>query len=94
MATMTLEQETRSYWQLLKGASDQVKLALISLLSSSLVSKEEAVKPSDEAQKATIRPEDLEITPFVASIGQNIKPLPQDFDYDKEKSDYLMQKYG
>ena len=94
MATLALEQETKNYWQLLKGASDQVKLALISLLSSSLVSKEDATKPIDEAQNATIRPEDLEITPFVASIGQNIKPLPQEFDFDKEKSDYLMQKYG
>ena len=94
MATMTLEQETRSYWQLLKGASDHVKLALISLLSSSLVSKEDVTKPCDEPKDVTIRPEDLEITSFVASIGQNIKPLPQDFDFDKEKSDYLMQKYG
>lgn len=71
-----------------------MKLALISLLSSSLISKEDAVKATDEIRQATIRPEDLEITPFVASIGQNIKPLPKDFDFDKEKSDYLMQKYG
>lgn len=94
MTTLALEQETKNYWQLLKGASDQVKLALISLLSSSLISKEDAVKATDEIRQATIRPEDLEITPFVASIGQNIKPLPKDFDFDKEKSDYLMQKYG
>jgi len=94
MNTLALEQETRNYWQLLKGASDQVKLSLISLLSSSLV-KKVAMDDSTEVVSATkIRPEDLEITPFVASIGQNIKPLPADFDYDKAKEDYLMQKYG
>ena len=94
MTTLALEQETKNYWQLLKGASDQVKLALISLLSSSLISKEDVAKSSKEPLQATIQPEDLEITPFVASIGHKIKPLPQDFDYDKEKSDYIMQKYG
>ena len=94
MTTLALEQETKNYWQLLKGASDQVKLALISLLSSSLISKEEMTKPSDYVSHEVIQPESLEITPFVASIGQNIKPLPKNLDYDKEKSDYLMQKYG
>ena len=38
--------------------------------------------------------EDLEITPFVSTLGQGIKPLPEDFDYDKAKQEYLMQKYG
>ena len=82
-----------NYWQLLKGASNHVKLSLISLLSSSLVSKDVEVKTKDSVRIA-IRPEDLEITPFVASIGKSINPLPADFDYDKEKTDYLMQKYG
>ena len=44
-------------------------------------------------KEIVIPPEDLEITPFVASIGQSINPLPADFDFNKEKSDYLMQKY-
>lgn len=91
--TTIVEQEIMNYWQQLKDASDQVKLSLISLLSSSLVSKDVAVKTNDSA-RIVIRPEDLEITPFVASIGQNINPLPADFDFDKEKSDYLTQKYG
>ena len=86
MTTNAIEQETMNYWQLLKGASDRVKLSLISLLSSSLVSKDMDVKVKD-ATRIVIKPEDLEITPFVASIGQNIKPLPADFDFDKEKSD-------
>ena len=94
MNTLALEQETKNYWQLLKGASDQVKLSLISLLSSSLVSKETVADTSETVSETKIKPEDLEITPFVASIGQNIKPLPVDFDYDKAKEDYLMQKYG
>ena len=94
MNTLALEQETRNYWQMLKGASDQVKLSLISLLSSSLVSKKAVEVSTEMVPTANIRPEDLEITPFVASIGQSIKPLPADFDYDKAKEDYLMQKYG
>ena len=81
MTTIAIEQGTMNYWQQLKDASDQVKLSLISLLSSSLVSKDVEVKTKDSA-RIVIRPEDLEITPFVASIGQNINPLPADFDFD------------
>ena len=91
---MVLEQQTKSYWQLLSGASDEVKLALISLLSSSLMTKDSEQKSAEKASRVKIKPEDLEITPFVASIGQGIKPLPADFDYDKAKAEYLMQKYG
>ena len=92
MTTITLEQETMNYWQLLKGASDQVKRSLISLLSSSLVLREATAQA--EQKHTRIRPEDLEITPFVASIGQQLNPLPADFDYDTAKNDYIMQKYG
>lgn len=94
MTTMVLEQQTKRYWQQLSGASDQVKIALISLLSSSLLSKDTERDSSEKASHIKIRPEDLEITPFVASIGQSIKPLPADFDCEKAKADYLMQKYG
>ena len=94
MTTMVLEQQTKSYWQLVSGASDQVKIALISLLSSSLMSKGTEEKASEKASHVKIRPEDLEITPFVASIGQGIKPLPADFDYEKAKEDYLMQFFS
>ena len=94
MTAMVLEQQTKSYWQLLSGASDQVKIALISLLSSSLLSKDTVQETSEKPSHVKIRPEDLEITPFVASIGQGIKPLPADFDCEKAKEDYLMQKYG
>ena len=94
MTTMELEQQTKSYWQQLSGASDQVKIALISLLSSSLMSKDTVKDSSEKATQVKIRLEDLEITPFVASIGQSIKSLPADFDYEKAKEDYLMQKYG
>ena len=91
---MILEQQTRSYWQQLSGVSDQVKIALISLLSSSLLPKDVVQTSSEKTPRIKIRPEDLEITPFVASIGQGIKPLPADFDYEKAKEEYLMQKYG
>ena len=91
MTTIAIEQETMNYWNLLQGASNHVKLALISLLRSSLVSKEVDVKVEEDAA-VKIRPEDLEITPFAASIGQSLNPLPADFDYDKEKSDYLITR--
>ena len=94
MMTMVLDQQTKSYWQQLSGASDQVKIALISLLSSSLMSKNTVQKLSEKVPHVKIRQEDLKITPFVASIGQGIKPLPADFDYEKTKEEYLMQKYG
>ena len=41
-----------------------------------------------------IRREDIHISPEVMKLGQGIKPLPDDFDYDKAKQEYLMQKYG
>lgn len=87
MTAMVLEQQTKSYWQLLSGASDQVKIALISLLSSSLLPKDTVQDATGKAEQVKIRPEDLEITPFVASIGQGIKPLPADFDYEKAKEE-------
>ena len=94
MASIALEQETYNYWEQLKGASDKVKLTLISLLSSSLVSNDLEVKAKRKSTKPTIKKEDLEITPFVDNIGKSIKPLPADFDYDKAKREYLMEKYG
>ena len=93
MATLTLERETQNYWSLLKDASDQVKLALISLLSSSLVSKNVELAAPTTEKKPKITAKDLEITPSVAKIGENIKPLPEDFDYQKAKYEYLTEKY-
>lgn len=94
MNTLTINKEAYTYWEKIKGASQQVKLALISMLSASLVSPIAETNTIDNDQKLHINPEDLEITPFVSSIGQGIKPLPADFDYDKAKQEYLMQKYG
>ena len=87
MDSVTLTPETTTYWEQVKGASRQAKLALISLLSASLKSAASSKKPS-------ITREDLAITPFVETIGQGLNALPEDFDYDKAKQEYLMQKYG
>jgi len=38
-------------------------------------------------------PDDLEITPLVKSLSGVIK-LPEDFDYKKERADYLIRKYS
>lgn len=94
MTTLTLNRETSTYWNRVKDASQQVKLALISLLSASLVKPEAEAESAENSQKLHITREDLEITPFVSTIGQTIKPLPEDFDYDKAKQEYLMQKFG
>ena len=94
MDTMILNRETSTYWELIKNASQQVKLTLISMLSASLVAPQNKEVVEDRSEKLHITREDLEITPFVSSIGQSIKPLPEDFDYDKAKQEYLMQKYG
>jgi hypothetical protein len=94
MATISLNREASTYWEQVKGASQQVKLTLISMLSASLVTPQDEAQAADSSEKLHITPEDLEITPFVSTLGQGIKPLPDDFDYDKAKQEYLMQKYG
>jgi hypothetical protein len=37
-------------------------------------------------------PDDIEITPLVKSLSGVIK-VPEDFDYKKERTDYLVKKY-
>ncbi len=37
-------------------------------------------------------PDDIEITPLVKSLS-GVITLPEDFDYKKERSDYLINKY-
>ena len=91
---MTFNREASTYWEQVKNASQQVKLELISMLSASLVTPQTEVQAADSSEKPRITREDLEITPFVSSLGQGLKPLPEDFDYDKAKQEYLMQKYG
>ena len=94
MATMTLNREVSTYWEQVKDASQQVKLTFISMLSASLVTPQNEAQTADSSEKLRITQEDLEITPFVSTLGQGIKPLPEDFDYDKAKQEYLTQKYG
>lgn len=94
MATMTLNREVSTYWEQVKDASQQVKLTLISMLSASLVTPQNEAQTADSSEKLRITQEDLEITPFVSTLGQGIKPLPEDFYYDKAKQEYLTQKYG
>ena len=93
MTAIAIQRETKAYWEKVQGASDQVKVALISLLSASLAKNNTKATVADEASKPTIGREDLELTPFVASLGKGLSPLPADFDYEKAREDYLMQKY-
>lgn len=43
-------------------------------------------------QKDKSNKKEIEITPLVKSLSGSIK-VPDDFDYDKAKHDYLMEKY-
>ena len=50
------------------------------------------------ATKATgwpkIRREDMHISPEVMKLVEDIEPLPDDFDYDKARLEYLLKKHG
>jgi len=41
-----------------------------------------------------IRREDMHISPEVMKLVEDIEPLPDDFDYDKARLDYLLKKHG
>ncbi|MBR1504050.1 MAG: hypothetical protein IJ618_09250 [Prevotella sp.] len=43
MSTVVLERETKNYWNLIKDAGNEVKLALITLLSSSMSKDSDAI---------------------------------------------------
>ena len=41
-----------------------------------------------------IRRENMRISPEVMKLVEDIEPLPDDFDYDKARLDYLLKKHG
>lgn len=41
-----------------------------------------------------IRREDMRISPEVMKLVEDIEPLPDDFDYDKARLDYLLKKHS
>ena len=60
----------------------------------------EEVKAEQKAAATTadgwpkIRREDIHISPEVMKIVEDIEPLPDDFDYDKARLEYLLKKHG
>ena len=60
----------------------------------------EEVKAEQKAAATTasgwpkIRREDIHISPEVMKIIEDIEPLPDDFDYDKARLEYLLKKHG
>ena len=38
--------------------------------------------------------EDIHISPEVMKLVEDIEPLPDDFDYDKARLEYLLKKHG
>ena len=41
-----------------------------------------------------ISSEDLVLSPEILEPVKDIEPLPLDYDFDKARHDYIMQKYG
>jgi hypothetical protein len=59
----------------------------------------EEVKAEQNASTTTsgwpkIRREDIHISPEVMKLVEDIEPLPDDFDYDKARLEYLIKKHG
>ena len=58
----------------------------------------EAAKEETQAAKASkrlqITAEDLVLSAVILEPIKVITPLPVDFDFEKTRTDYLMQKYG
>ena len=52
MTAMVLERETNDYWELIKDAGNEVKLALIKRLSDALIPAVKKSKPKKKAVKA------------------------------------------
>ena len=107
---LTLEPEIIPYWNSIKDASQNIKLALISLLSESLrISQPKAKKTKKALTTVEIREQktkevlaklpkikksELTISPEVMAVVANVPQMDEDVDYDKIKYDYLMEKYG
>ncbi|MCR5453798.1 MAG: hypothetical protein K6F33_02270 [Bacteroidales bacterium] len=110
MASISIEKETQNYWALLKDAGDQVKLALISLLSDSIrIAPSQPQKTAKTLTAAEIREQKTKEVltklrqpksdqsvdvSWVRDIVKDIPAMESDIDYDKIKDEYLMEKYG
>ena len=62
--------------------------------------KAEQAQPEVKAAATTnngwprIRREDIHISPEVMKLVEDIEPMPDDFNYDKVRLDYLLKKHG
>ena len=60
----------------------------------------EEVKAEQKAAATTAngwpknRHEDMHISPEVMKLVEDIEPLPDDFDYNKARLEYLLKKHG
>lgn len=84
MTTVSLNRETRGYWDYIKNASSQSKLALITLLSSSLSDSQEvkAVRPNPlkASRRSRMTDEEMELAMQgeATAIGSNDEAMPAD----------------
>ena len=107
---LTLEPEIIPYWNSIKDASQNIKLALISLLSDSMqltqpkqktVTKNLSAAEIREqrtkevlAQLRKTKTDSSIDVSWVREIVKNVPKMDADVDYDKIKYDYLMEKCG
>lgn len=65
-------------------------------LADHLYEEVKAEKMADQTAEdwPKIRREEMHISPEVMKLVEDIEPLPDDFDYDKERLDYLLKKHG
>lgn len=65
-------------------------------LADHLYEEVKAEKMADQTEEGwpIIRREDVHISPEVMKLVEDIEPLPDDFNYDKARLDYLLKKHG
>lgn len=55
---------------------------------------EEETQAAKVGKKLQITPEDLILSADILEPVKDITPLPVEYDFEKARKDYLMQKYG
>lgn len=81
MTTLAIEQETNNYWKLLKNVSKEVKVALISKLSASLITDNDEEHKINASQFAGIwNDEDYLDSDEINSLIKNERKFKKDIE--------------
>ncbi|MBO5466198.1 MAG: hypothetical protein IKK92_13510 [Prevotella sp.] len=80
MTTLAIEQETNNYWKLLKNVSKEVKVALISKLSASLITDNEEHKINASQFAGIWNDEDYLDSDEINSLIKNERKFKKDIE--------------